>query len=61
MMGPETLRKLDGKFLEMVTIPERITLCVHHRQVVLFSVLCATGYHGFKRNLDSSEIMNNLD
>ena len=58
------LLKLDEEaFIEMVTIPEkkRITLCVSSQAgCALQCSFCATGYHGFKRNLDSSEIISQL-
>ena len=58
------LLKLDEEsFIEMVKIPDkkRITLCVSSQAgCALQCSFCATGYHGFKRNLDSSEIISQL-
>ena len=56
--------KLDNEsFIEMVRIPEkkRQTLCISSQAgCALQCTFCATGYHGFKRNLTSSEIISQL-
>ena len=58
------LLKLDeDSFIEMVKIPEkkRQTLCISSQAgCALKCTFCATGYHGFKRNLTSSEIISQL-
>ena len=58
------LLKLDNdSFIEMVKIPEkkRQTLCISSQAgCALQCTFCATGYHGFKRNLTSSEIISQL-
>ena len=54
------LLKLDNdSFIEMVKIPEkkRQTLCISSQAgCALQCTFCATGYHGFKRNLTLSLI-----
>ena len=58
------LLKLDNdSFIEMVKIPEkkRQTLCISSQAgCALQCTFCATGYHGFKRNLTSAEIISQL-
>ena len=58
------LLKLDeDSYIEMVKIPEkkRQTLCISSQAgCALKCTFCATGYHGFKRNLTSSEIISQL-
>ena len=52
-----------GSIVEMVLIPEkkRQTLCISSQAgCALKCTFCATGYHGFKRNLTSSEIISQL-
>jgi 23S rRNA (adenine2503-C2)-methyltransferase len=53
----------DGNFVECVIIPEkeRLTLCVSSQAGCKFNCsFCATGKSGFKRDLDASEIVDQV-
>ncbi len=58
------LIKLDsGSMIEMVKIPEkkRLTLCISSQAgCALQCTFCATGAHGFERNLSDAEIIGQL-